>query len=152
MSITISRKRYFKASVGCVYVSVVNALLAFTIITGVYLRLYVHVRHLRRTSTVPLTTKRKVRMAKRIFFLLATLALGSVSGVILRSLHPPADYQMRVYYVGTLVTSFLILLCRFAFTPPVKEWLVERANKRKRLNSNRIINQHGSRGPDSKEV
>lgn len=121
-----------------IYVTLVDALIPFTIIIGVYLRLYVYVRRLRRTSTISSTTKRDVRMAKRVFFLLACLALGSMPGVILKSIQPPVDYQMRIYYLGVLTTSFFILLCILVFTPQVKTWFIERTNKRKARRHPRI--------------
>jgi hypothetical protein len=79
-----------------IYVTVKDTVLPFTIIIGIYVRLYI--RRLRRESAILLTTKCEVCMAQRMVFLLGLIALGSVPGTIFQNMQIPPDYQMRIYY------------------------------------------------------
>jgi hypothetical protein len=116
-------------SVLSIYLTLVDALVPFTIIVGVYIRLYVYVRRPRAISASLLSSKRQLRMAKNVLFLLAIFAFGSLTGTIFQSMKPPPDYQYRIYYMSITITSLCCLLCMFYFTPQVKQWLIKQKNK-----------------------
>jgi hypothetical protein len=117
------------SSILIICLTMISAFVPFTIIAGSYIRLFIYVRRLRRPGNLSLTSKRELRMAKRIFFLLAILGLGSIPGIIFSSIKPPPDYQYRIYYLSVTTTSFCCLICMFPFTPQVKQWLIQQKNK-----------------------
>jgi hypothetical protein len=111
-----------------IYVALIDAVIPFTIIVGVYIRLFIYVRRSKRTVASLLSSKRELHMAKNVFFLLGILGVGAMPGTIFHIMNPPPDYQYRIYYMNVAITSFCALLCMFLFTPQVKQWLIQKKN------------------------